>query len=361
MPPTAIDPDSLARRLKEALAELPFISGTLPGVGGAIKAIPQHFEVQELLPYAPCGEGEHLYITLRREGWNTADVARELGKQLRVRTRDIGWGGRKDKQAVTTQTFSLLLPLSFPLAEIRERLNALPFEIIEVKRHRNKIKTGHVAGNRFKIVLSGVSANAAARAQSVAEYLQHTGIPNFYGEQRFGMGARNIDRALTLLRNKKAVRGKQNALMVSALQSALFNLWLKSRIERGQFSHIMEGDVAQKTDTGGLFIVADTREDQERLRQRAIVYTGPIFGFKMMNAHAQAARYESDLLADWDLDLQRFRDLKAPGSRRAAMLWPADLTIRNHDQGLQFCFTLPSGAYATTVMREFMRAPSGGN
>ena len=110
----------------------------------------------------------HLYITLRRAGWNTADVARVLGEQLRVKRSDIGWGGRKDKQAVTTQTFSLLLPLTLPASEVHTRLKALPFEIIEMKRHRNKIKTGHVAGNRFKIVLSGVSADAPAKAQAIS-------------------------------------------------------------------------------------------------------------------------------------------------------------------------------------------------
>lgn len=340
---------------------MPYMSAALPGVGGMIKAAPEHFEVHELLPYAPGGEGEHLFVTLRRAGWNTADVARALGEQLHVRTSDIGWGGRKDKQAVTTQTFSLLLPLSVTLSRVRAQLQDLPFEIIELKRHRNKIKTGHVAGNRFKILLSGVAANAATRAQAIAECLQQKGIPNFYGEQRFGMGQHNIDRAFTLLEGKKAPRGKKSALMVSALQSALFNLWLKDRIGRGAFNRIMAGDVAQKTDTGGLFIVTDIQEAQKRLQQRAIVYTGPIFGFKMMGAGARAAQYESELLKAWGLDLQRFKPLKAPGSRRAAILWPEDLKIENHDQGLQFCFTLPSGAYATTVMREFMRAPSAGN
>ena len=361
MPSPTIQPDSLSQRLKQAVAELPFASAALPGVGGTIKAVPEHFEVQEVLPYAPCGEGEHLYITLRRAGWNTADVARLLGEQLHVKMGDIGWGGRKDKQAVTTQTFSLLLPLSFPLAEIQARLNALPFEIFELKRHRNKIKTGHVAGNRFKILLSGIPADAAARAQDIVEYLQHTGIPNFYGEQRFGMGMKNIDRAFALLVNPKSVRGKQSKLMVSALQSGLFNLWLKTRMECDAFSQIVAGDVAQKTDTGGLFVVTDVQEAQERLQQHAIVYTGPIFGFKMMSAGAQEAQYESELLGAWGLDLQCFKSLRAPGSRRAAILWPADLSIQHLDQGLQFRFTLPSGAYATTVMREFMRMPPGHN
>ena len=102
---------SISSRLKDALTHLPYLTDHLPGISGTIKTIPEHFQVQEVMPYAACGEGEHVYVTLRRKEWNTADVARELQKAFTLRATDVGWAGRKDKTAVATQTFSLRLPL----------------------------------------------------------------------------------------------------------------------------------------------------------------------------------------------------------------------------------------------------------
>lgn len=359
----AMDPknrkkETHATCLKQSMARLPYVTSGLPGVGGVLKSIPEHFQVDEILPYSPCGDGEHVFVRVKRQGWNTADVARTLGKPFGLKGPTIGWGGRKDKQAVTTQTFSLHLPMTVGLAEIRSRLEDLPFQIIDVQRHRNKLKTGHVAGNRFCIVLSGVGPEALAPALAVAHDLKQCGgIPNYFGPQRFGAAMANIDRAMGLLSRPRAARGRKGTFMVSALQSALFNFWLAERIRSNTFNTILQGDVAQKTDTGGLFVIDDVVEAMVRFNQGAIVYTGPIYGHKMMPAARQAGEFEADVLETFDLTPQTFKPLRAPGTRRAALLRLPDLVIEAHADGLQFCFTLPSGAYATTVMREFMRPP----
>lgn len=347
--------DQTLEFLKTAMQSLPFAVRDLPGAGGVIKAEPEHFQVEEILPYAPCGEGEHCYVTLRRKLWNTADVAAELGKCFGLKSVDVGWGGRKDKQAVTTQTFSLLIPLSVAPEEIRDRLAELPFEILAIQRHRNKIKTGHVAGNRFRILVTRTVPEGLARALAIAADLKQRGLPNFFGEQRFGIDMANLDRAMQMVARPRPVRGKRDDLMVSALQSALFNIWLTRRMARGQAGEIIPGDVAQKTDTGGLFVVADMDDARDRFTRGAITYTGPIYGFKMKPAEAQAAIHEQEILQDFGLDSDTFKRLKAPGSRRAALLNLEDLTIEPDEAGLWFSFTLPPGAYATIVMREFMR------
>ncbi|RJQ67964.1 MAG: tRNA pseudouridine(13) synthase TruD [Desulfobacteraceae bacterium] len=359
LPPSSFTrrPMDIAEELKHAMQHLPFITGELPGVGGAIKVSPDHFEVEEILPYAPCGEGEHVFITLRRKLWNTDEVAGELRRCFGLKSIDIGWGGRKDKHALTTQTFSLLLPLSVTIAEIRSRLAGLPFEILDVARHRNKIKTGHVAGNRFRILLSQVPPQRLAQARAICDALGRSGLPNFFGEQRFGIDMNNIERAVQFLDRQRAARGKKEAFIVSVLQSALFNLWLRERMARGEYRTILSGDVVQKTDTGGLFIVRDVDEAAERFSRGAIVYTGPIYGVKMMCAEALAAEYENRTLDAVGLDLDAFKRLKSPGTRRRALLHIEDLTIECAPGGLLFSFSLPSGAYATMVMREFMRAP----
>jgi tRNA pseudouridine13 synthase len=344
--------------LKQAIIQPPFITERLPGIGGVLKAIPEHFQVEEELPYAPCGEGEHVFVKLRRAGWNTTDVATALGRVFDLKGSDIGWGGRKDKNAVTTQTISLRLPLELSLTQIEDRIKPLLFEIIDIQRHRNKLKTGHVAANRFRIVLSGVVSCALERAEAIAVALKDSGVPNYYGEQRFGHHYLNLDRAVTLVKRKKA-HGKKDTFMVSVLQSALYNCWLIERIRRGEFGRLLQGDVARKTDTGGLFIVDDLDEAARRFAAREITYTGPIFGHKMMSAIGPAGDCENRLLQRFGLDLEVFKPLRAPGSRRPAILYLHDLTVKPVIEGLEFAFTLPSGAYATTVLREFTRASGG--
>ena len=322
-----------------------------------IKALPEHFQVEEILPYAPCGEGEHVFVTLRRSGWNTADVARMLGRAFGLKEADIGWGGRKDRHAVTTQTFSLQLPVTMPQDRIDTQLASLPFEIIAVSRHRNKLKTGHVAGNRFQLVLSQPGPEALERAAAIATALKQGGLPNYYGRQRFGVAFSNLERAAALVQRGKA-HGRKDAFTVSVLQSALFNCWLIGRIQRGQFKTLLEGDVVRKTDTGGLFIVQDLEEAGQRFAAGLITYTGPIYGHKMMAAAGAAGVFEAQLLERYGLEPSRFKLLRAPGSRRAAILYPKDLTIQPVADGLLFSFTLPAGAYATTLMREFTRSDS---
>ena len=350
---TASTPDGRAATAMARLAELPLITNDLPGIGGAIKARPEHFVVEELLPYAPCGEGEHVYVTFRRSGWNTADAARQIQKALGVSPADVGWGGRKDKTAVVVQTISLRCGVNASLADVERKLSDLPFEIVGIDRHRNKIKTGHVAANRFSIIVSDPLPEARPRAEAIAARLAETGVPNFYGPQRFGFGMQNLPRGFACLNAPR--RGKPAAFMVSVVQSALFNIWLCDRIRAGNFRRLLAGDIVKKTDTGGMFVVEDPALEIGRFETGAIVYTGPIYGFKMKPALHMAGEQETALLEEFALTPQDFKPLRSPGSRREAILNVADLGLADTDAGLEFSFTLPAGAYATTVLREFTR------
>lgn len=339
----------------EQLADLPYVSAPLPGIGGTIKARPEHFVVEEVLPYAACGQGEHVYATFRRSGWNTADAARAIQKRLGLAQSDIGWGGRKDKTAVVVQTISLRCGVNYPLGEIEKGFADLPFELLAVDRHRNKIKTGHVAANRFTIVVSQPEPDALPRALAIAERLANTGIPNFYGPQRFGYEWQNVQRGFALFSASKKVR--KNPFMASVVQSTLFNIWLKQRMETDGYGQLLKGDIVKKTDTGGMFTVEDLAMDAPRFENGEIVYTGPIYGYKMKKAADTAGEIEEALLARYGLCAEDFRPLRAPGSRRPAILRPDDLESHESSEGLRFRFTLPSGAYATTVMREFIQKP----
>ncbi|MBC2710578.1 MAG: tRNA pseudouridine(13) synthase TruD [Desulfosarcina sp.] len=335
------------------LSPLPFAADPLPGIGGTIKAAPEHFVVEETLPYAACGEGEHVYVTFRRAGWNTADAARIMQKRLGLAQSDVGWGGRKDKTAVVVQTLSFRCGVNHPLAEIENAFADLPFEILAIDRHRNKIKTGHVAANRFTVVVSQPEPDSLPRAMAIADRLKQTGVPNFYGSQRFGHGMQNIHRGFALFSAGK--KGRKDTFMVSVVQSALFNIWLKQRMENGNYRRLLAGDIVKKTDTGGMFTVEDLSIESRRFVAGEIVYTGPIYGFKMKPPMAAAGEREAALLEQFSLAPEDFRRFRSPGSRRQAILSLTDLEISEVDGGLRFTFTLPSGAYATTVLREFTR------
>lgn len=337
------------------LSPLPFAADPLPGIGGTIKATPEHFVVEEVLPYVACGEGEHVYVSFRRTGWNTADAARIMQKRLGLAPSDVGWGGRKDKTAVAVQTFSFRCGVKHPLSEVKNALADLPFEILGIDRHLNKIKTGHVAANRFTVVVSQPDPDALPRALAIADRLKQTGVPNFYGPQRFGHGMQNIHRGFALLLPGK--KGRRDTFMVSVVQSALFNIWLKKRMEAGDYRRLLTGDIVKKTDTGGMFIVDDPVIESPRFAAGEIVYTGPIYGFKMKAAMDAAGEREATFLERFKLAPEDFRRLRSPGSRREAILRLTDLEIAEVDDGIRFTFTLPSGAYATMVLREFTRSP----
>ncbi|WP_419661569.1 tRNA pseudouridine(13) synthase TruD [Desulfosarcina variabilis] len=348
-----IDSTQAATIVMQTLARLPYAANGLPGIGGTIKETPDDFMVEEVLPYAACGEGEHVYITFRRSGWNTADAARRMQHCLNLAPSDVGWGGRKDKTAVVVQTLSFRCGVKAQLSDVQQALSDLPFEILAINRHRNKIKTGHVAANRFTIIVSQPDADALSKALAIAEQLKQTGIPNFYGPQRFGHNMQNIPRAFALL--AKGKKARKDAFMVSVVQSALFNIWLQKRMDAGDFHRLLAGDIVKKTDTGGMFSVEDLAAESLRFDDGAIVYTGPIFGFKMKSATQTAGERETALLDEFGLTAEDFRPLRAPGSRREAILNLTDLTITEAPQGVRFSFTLPAGAYATTVLREFIR------
>lgn len=351
--PSPIDATSRAETAMAMLTPLPFVADSLPGIGGSIKATPEHFVVEEILPYTPCGQGEHVYITFKRSGWNTADAARSMQKHLEVARSDVGWGGRKDKTAVVVQTLSFRCSINRPLAEIENALSDLPFELLAIDRHRNKIKTGHVAANRFTVVVSQTEPDVLPRALAIAHRLKQTGVPNFYGPQRFGHGRQNIHRGFALFSQARKVR--KNPFMASVVQSVLFNIWLKKRMQAGDYQRLLAGDIVKKTDTGGMFVVDDPAIETPRFEAGKIVYTGPIYGFKMKPATEAAGEREAMLLDRFRLTAEDFRPLRSPGSRREAILHLSDLEIKEVADGIRFSFTLTAGAYATTVLREFTR------
>ena len=230
--------------------------------------------------YQPSGQGDHIYVQIRREGLNTRDLVRSLADLFGLREVDVGCAGQKDKQARVTQTFSLLLP-GIREEEAGRRIKSnLPVEVLSVVRHGNKLKTGHLLGNAFNIVLQEPIPDAPDRAGEIAAAILSRGLPNYYGVQRFGADGDNADKGREILMGRGPRQHWLRRFLLSAFQSLLFNDYLAERIRRDWFGSLLTGDLAKKTDTGGMFEVTELEKEKPRFMAGEITYTGPIFGHK---------------------------------------------------------------------------------
>ena len=338
---------------------LPYITPGDPGIGGLLKAEADCFVVEEIPLYEPEGEGEHIYLRLAREGWNTRDIQKALAKLFGLKAVDVGYAGLKDKQARVTQTFSLAMRNTDEETVAGRVREALPFEVLGAGRHKNKLKPGHLLGNRFRILVLDPHEDTLSRAEAIRRTLEDRGLPNFYGEQRFGARGQNVEKGREALMGKGPREKWLRKLLLSAYQSALFNAWLVERIRNGWFETVLQGDLAKKTDTGGLFEVEDAAVESERFRERKITYTGPIYGAKMRWATGKPGDLEQEVLSSEGVSVETLNRARLNGSRRTARLFVGDLEIEEHPRGVCFTFSLPKGAYATTLMREFMKSDEG--
>jgi len=335
---------------------LPFATAGLPGSGGRLKASPEDFRVDELPAYLPAGAGPHLYLKVEKRDRTTRDVLRQLARALGVPERDAGYAGLKDRAAVTTQW------LSFPVARDPDPagLAGPGWRVVEASRHQNKLRPGHARGNAFTVVVRG---GDLARARACAAALEAAGLPNFFGPQRFGQGGANPALGRELLspapgpEARRAARDRfTRRLLLSSLQSWLFNRWLAERMADGLFATALAGDLLKKLDSGGVFLCEDPAADGPRVAAFEVSPAGPMFGHRLRAAAGEPAAREARLLAAEGLTLADFErgGGEAEGTRRAARLRVAP-ALDEVEGGYRARFELPSGAYATVVMRELMK------
>ncbi|MBM4358229.1 MAG: tRNA pseudouridine(13) synthase TruD [Deltaproteobacteria bacterium] len=325
-------------------------------VSATLRKHPSDFVVDELPAYEACGEGDHLYLTFRKTGLTTLQVVRALAERLGVDPREVGFAGMKDRHAVTTQV------ASFPFASGRDPEEARSIElegvtILEARRHRNKLRTGHLRGNRFTITLRDLNEAGRADVERRLDRVRAEGVPNAFGPQRFGRDGANPERALAWLQGKeRPPRDKrERKLLFSALQSRAFNQVLARREAEGTWASILLGDLAQKHDSGGVFLVGEAELDDARRRatEGLISATGPMFGVKMRWPEGRAAELEREALGEMVDDPARLAAFASygEGARRALRLWVDELTwTREGADALVVSFVLTKGGYATTVL-----------
>lgn len=349
----------------------PYLTSDLPGIGGTIKESPDDFQVEEIPSYLPCGSGEHCYLTIEKLGISTLEAIRRIAQCLGVPEREVGYAGMKDAVGVTRQTLSIQRVT--PEKALTMELDGI--KVVAALRHSNKLKIGHLNGNRFRIVIRGVSGIAAQIVPAVVEILGKRGIPNYFGYQRYGaqgnshligaamlrrdwqgavdrligeqdavrdegwaaaIGAYRqgaLDEALRLFprhcRSERdvlqrllaapgkyekafsAVHPRLKKLYLSAAQSFLFDQTVARRIE--QIDEVIAGDLACKHINGACFLVEDVAVETERASAFEISASGPMFGCKMKRPDGAAGTLEQEILEQAGLELSLF-DL--PGGLR---------------------------------------------
>jgi tRNA pseudouridine13 synthase len=336
----------------------PFLTSNVPGIGGQIRTMPEDFQVEERPLYLPCGDGEHLYITITKRGLSTPDLVRRLSSRLGVKAQAIGVAGLKDARAVTTQMVSLQGVTPEQVSGLKADDTILSLQILG--RHRNRLRTGHHSGNHFRLVIRNVADHAAETVPAVLQQLSARGVPNYFGPQRQGKAGDNYQVGAALLQDARR-RDKMNRATriwyLNSYQSFLFNRILSRRID--QLDRIFVGDWAMKSDNGACFLVEDAEKEQPRADRFEISPTGILFGSRVSWASGEPGQIEEAVIAEAETTKETLvASAKAcgfRGERRALRIPLAELEWSLSGDVLTLSFSLPPGAYATSLLRELMK------
>lgn len=314
-----------------------------------IRTEPGDFQVFEHLPFAPDGEGEHLFLYIRKTGENTDWVARQLAQFCQVSPRDVGYAGKKDRHAVTEQWFSVRLPIGRTLNW--SLFEGDTIEVLKTERHSRKLRLGALSGNRFVIRLRQVTHPDAlvARVEQARR-----GVPNYFGEQRFGNEGGNLVKGQALLAGTLRERQRhKKGLYISALRSWLFNQVIKARLEQGLWDSILPGDVLMLNGSQSCFLATGEEDLAARLEHGELHLTAPMWGRGELMTRDEAQAFERAALAPWQSLCEGLETLGLNQERRSLRLLPEALKIEQEADGLwRLEFALPAGAFATSVLRE---------
>lgn len=337
---------------------LPYLTSSMAGIGGRIRTVPEDFLVEERPLYLPCGEGEHLYLRITKRGLSTPDLVKRLASMLGVKAMQIGVAGLKDARAVTTQMVSVHGATEAAVNGLCPDAQVLSITVLG--RHRNRLRTGHHAGNRFRLVIREVSPQAAVLLPLLLENLTRRGVPNYFGPQRQGRSGDNFQVGAALLQDagRRARMSRSKRLwFLHALQSHLFNRVLARRIS--QLDHVLIGDWAMKHANGACFLVEDAEKEQPRAETFEISPTGPLFGSRAPWAEGEPGRIEREVAAELGATPESLTQAAVQcgfrGERRALRVPLKGVDWSLSGDSAAVSFDLPPGSYATSVLRELLK------
>lgn len=328
------------------MIEQPNAFGDLVGQG-TIKAVPEDFQVTEVLSFTPDAGGEHLWLQIEKRDWNTEDVAIWLAKSASLSRRAVGYSGLKDRHAVTRQWFSLHLPgKPDPQLDMPEGLR-----LLTASRHSRKLNRGTHRFNDFSLRVTSLNADADALENRLQEIRQR-GVPNYFGLQRMGRDQNNLHQAQAWLSGdgeaprKKRLRG----FWLSAMRSHLFNQVLAERVRRQCWDTVLEGDILQPVSSRGLFMANDDNTAVERMAKGEVHPTAPLPGTDAMMPTGQALALEQQALLPFQAEINGLQQEKLKAARRATRLYASQMAWQHHQHTLELAFRLPTGSFATTLL-----------
>jgi tRNA pseudouridine13 synthase len=344
-----------------------------PLSAGVLRSSAEDFRVDEILGFEAAGAGPHALLHVRKIGANTEWVSRELARAAGCKPFEVGFAGLKDRHAVTTQYFTV--PRGKRAAQDFAALKGEGFEVLSAAEHQRKLPRGALEGNRFEIVVRGVSADSVALSDRIAK-LRTGGVPNYFGEQRFGRDGGNLVSVLREAeklaaaandgrgggrRGRGNVRGNDNGgFMLSAARSLVFNATLGERVRRGDWNALLAGDVANLDGRGSVFAVPEVDESLiSRASAMDIHPTAPLPGDGESLAQGEVRALEESVAAGFPEALSVIRAERMNSERRALRLRVRDLEHEYSGDVLRLRFALSSGSFATTVLREIIAAGTG--
>lgn len=372
-------------------SDLYFADGSLtaPQATAGVKQQAIDFQVDEMMNIECTGEGEHIWLQISKRQTHSDQIAKSLAKLAGIHAKDIGISGMKDYRASTSQWFSVWLPgvKDQDLPEWQAIENDL-VSIDHVARHNRKLKRGTHIGNQFKIVLRDVGAKAdsedeskgGASLESLEEKLlliQSQGVPNYFGEQRFGRGGSNLQQAYVMFESGRKIKQRQKrSMLLSSARSWLFNLVLSERLKAGTWLTPSVGEPLNLSGSRQFFIAEDMQDAQQRMQQLDVHTTAPLWGQgsdKLMQDAADLHAFEMAAIEQCEVFKQGLEKERLDYARRALRFVPEDLSwqVLESSAGLpdsiktngttfdlELCFTLGRGQFATSVLRELVQAKS---
>jgi tRNA pseudouridine13 synthase len=320
-----------------------------------MRSTPEDFRVEEIDAFEATGSGEHLLLTIEKREMNTAYAASQLAQWAGIAEMGVSYAGLKDRHAVTRQRFSVHLPRR--VAPDLAGLESSGLRVLKSEWHAKKLPRGALAGNRFELVLREVQGDAIGIDSRLAA-IARRGVPNYFGEQRFGRGGDNVGNALAMFAGRR-VRRDQRTMLLSAARSELFNRVLAARVSAASWDQALDGEVWMLEGSRSVFGPEPWTEAlASRLAGFDIHPTAPLWGRGHLRATGAAAELESSALGD-ARSLALRAGLEAAGlkqERRSTRLRPLDLRWEWEDADtLRLSFGLPPGTYATVVLAEIGR------
>ncbi|KTD06180.1 hydrogenase [Legionella gratiana] len=322
----------------------------LPKSTAVFKNTPEDFQVNEFFDSSFTGQGEHILLKIEKRGLTTEEVVKSLAKLLRKPIKSIGYAGLKDRQALTTQWLSIHAPGEI-IPEM-EQYAAPGWRVLECTRHHKKLRPGFLTGNQFIIRLREVSH--LGDLQQRIEQIQEFGVPNYFGEQRFGREAGNLFKAEEMLVLGRKVKDRfLNGIYSSAARSWIFNLILSQRVVERCWNTPLSGDVMQLSGSNSIFVIDEVNEEVlQRIKDKDISPASPLPGRSKHKVKDNALALIHKIYASWQPWLNGLELFGLEEAWRANILHVEQFKYTIQNNRVELSFILPAGSYATAVLRE---------